>query len=259
VPRYASLESVVAEIASLAQGRPGGVFLGLAAGAWLDELGMKRAGVAQMREAMEVCRYLLEGREDGFAGRHYRIRAGWRPAYALPVGRVPLMLGAWGERMLALGGELADEVKIGGCASSEMVPLARQRVGNENVRIVLGAVAVVDEDGDSARRVARRRAVTYIPVVGVGDPVAREQFGDELRRISAAMARGDVKAAEAALPDELLARFAFAGTPEDLIRQAEGVFAAGASRIEFGSPHGRDDASGIRLLGERVLPYFRNS
>src|SRR5689334_24712767 len=38
VPRYASLESVVAEIASLAQRHPGGVFLGLVAGAWLDEL-----------------------------------------------------------------------------------------------------------------------------------------------------------------------------------------------------------------------------
>jgi 5,10-methylenetetrahydromethanopterin reductase len=116
---------------------------------------------------------------------------------------------------------------------------------------------VVDEDGDAARRVARSRAVTYIPVVGAGDPVAREQFGDNLRRISAAMAAGDVESAEAALPDALLSRFAFAGTPEDVIRQAEGIFEAGAGRIEFGSPHGIDAASGIRLLGDKVLRHFR--
>src|SRR6476661_1809070 len=70
VPRYASLESVVAEMAVLSQGRPGGVFLGLVAGAWLDELGLKRAGVSQMREAMDVCRYLLDGRDEGFDGQH---------------------------------------------------------------------------------------------------------------------------------------------------------------------------------------------
>ena len=257
VPRYASLESVVAEMASLAQGRPGGVFLGLVSGAWLDEIGLKRAGVSQMWEALAVCRYLLDGREEGFVGKHYNVKAGWRPSYALPASRVPLMLGAWGERMLALGGELADEVKIGGSASAEIVTLARTRVGNDGVGIVLGAVTVVDEDGDAARRIARRRAVTYIDVIGANDPTAREQFGDNLSRIKEAMAQGDVEAAEAALPDELLRRFAFAGTPEEVIRQAEGVFEAGSARIEFGSPHGLDEASGIRLLGERVLPYFK--
>jgi 5,10-methylenetetrahydromethanopterin reductase len=257
VPRYASLESVVAEVASLALGRPGGVFLGLASGAWLDEIGLRRAKVSQMREALGLCRYLLNGRDDGFEGEHYRVKAGWRPMYAMPALRVPLMLGAWGERMLALGGELADEVKVGGSASPEIVSIARRRMGNEGVGVVLGAVTVVDEDGAAARRVARRRAVTYIEVVGANDPVAREQFGEELRRIGEAMARGDVEAAEASVPDELLRRFAFAGTPEEVIRQAEGVFEAGALRIEFGSPHGVDDAAGIRMLGERVLPYFQ--
>jgi 5,10-methylenetetrahydromethanopterin reductase len=256
VPRYASLESVVAEVAALTLGRPGGAFLGLAPGAWLDELGLRPAGVDQMHEAMAVCRYLLDGRDDGFSGAHYTVRAGWQPGYELPAGRVPIMLGAWGERLLGLAAELADEVKVGGTASAEMVPLARKRIGTERVRIVLGAVTVVDEDGERARKVARRRALTYIPVIGANDPVAREQFGNELRRIREAMAAGDVAAAEAALPDALVSRFAFAGTPGDVIRQAEGVFAAGAQRIEFGAPHGLDEASGIRLLGERVLPYF---
>ena len=38
------------------------------------------------------------------------------------------------------------------------------------------------------------------------------------------------------------------------IRQAEALFAAGARRVEFGTPHGLDPEEGIRLLGERVLP-----
>jgi hypothetical protein len=72
------------------------------------------------------------------------------------------------------------------------------------------------------------------------------------------MAVGDVDAAEAALPDELLSRFAFAGTAEDVYRQAEGIFEAGAERIEFGSPprcRWGGPASGS--WARRVLPHFR--
>ena len=60
-----------------------------------------------------------------------------------------------------------------------------------------------------------------------------------------------------AIPDEMLERFAFAGNPDDVVRQAEAAFAGGATRVEFGTPHGRDEAAAIRLLGERVLPYFK--
>ena len=266
VPRYRSLESATAEIAALARLRPGGVFLGLAPGAWMEALGLKPAGVEQMHEALSVCRYLLQDRTDGFEGRTYRVERGWRPSYSLPSLPVPLMLGAWGQRMLALGGELADEVKVGGGCAPGIAALVRGRLlpglrraarNDDEVRVVVGAVSVVDEDGDSARLAAKRRAVTYIPVVGGRDPVARENFGAELARIGDAMSRRDVDAAVEALPDELLARFAFAGTPGQVIRQAEALYEAGAERIEFGAPHGLEEARGVELFGRRVLPYFR--
>ncbi|HBY45071.1 MAG TPA: LLM class flavin-dependent oxidoreductase, partial [Chloroflexi bacterium] len=59
------------------------------------------------------------------------------------------------------------------------------------------------------------------------------------------------------IPDDLLDRFAFAGTPTQVIEQCEAIFAAGATRIEFGTPHGITAEGGIRLLGERVLPALR--
>ena len=65
--------------------------------------------------------------------------------------------------------------------------------------------------------------------------------------------------AAALVPDDLLDRFAFSGTPDQIVRQAEALFAAGATRIEFGTPHGFTDAGGLRLLGERVLPGLRGS
>jgi 5,10-methylenetetrahydromethanopterin reductase len=59
------------------------------------------------------------------------------------------------------------------------------------------------------------------------------------------------------IPDELLARFAFAGRPA--AEHVAAVFEAGASRVEFGSPHGRTDVYGVELIGEKVLPAVREA
>jgi 5,10-methylenetetrahydromethanopterin reductase len=56
------------------------------------------------------------------------------------------------------------------------------------------------------------------------------------------------------ISDELVDRFALAGTPNDVVRQVEDLFAAGASRVEFGTPHGLTAREGLHLLGRRVMP-----
>jgi 5,10-methylenetetrahydromethanopterin reductase len=55
----------------------------------------------------------------------------------------------------------------------------------------------------------------------------------------------------------MLERFVIAGNPDDVVRQVDSLAQAGASRVEFGNPHGIDEAEGVRLLGQRVLPHFR--
>ena len=50
------------------------------------------------------------------------------------------------------------------------------------------------------------------------------------------------------ISDDLLDRFAFSGSPVDIIQQAERLFEAGAGRVEFGTPHGLKSETGIRLL-----------
>ena len=47
------------------------------------------------------------------------------------------------------------------------------------------------------------------------------------------------------------------GTPSAIANHAHDLFAAGADRVEFGTPHGRTPATGLRLLGEAVLPALR--
>jgi len=265
VPKYRTMEPIIGDIARLDSIRPGKAYLGLTSGAWMEQVGIKPATVQQLREAAEVSRYLLEKRDDGFHGEYYKVRPGFKVNYPTPNTKVPLLIGAWGERMATLAGEIADEIKVGGSANPLMVDIIRRRVNvgteranrkPEDIGIVLGAVTVVDENREKALYIARRRAVVYIDVIGDKDPTAMADFPEEIAAIKTAMFHGDVGGAVQHLPDNLTRRFLFAGTPKDIIKQTEEIFAQGATRVEFGSPHGINGIEGIRLLGEKVLPYF---
>ena len=119
-----------------------------------------------------------------------------------------------------------------------LVARAPRRGAGRDVGLVAGAVTVVDRDGARAREHARREVAMYLEVVAGFDP----------RRSTSS--RGGAPA----LTDELLDLFAFAGTPARIAEHAAALFDAGATRVEFGTPHGLDERAGIELLAREVLP-----
>ena len=209
---------IAAAISMLDAASGGRAYLGLARGAWLETIGIRQVDPAT---AVRGAAAFVQSRT-----------------------KVPLLIGGWGRRMVALAGEIADELKVGGSANADIVPLMRQRLAIGAARagrppgatgIVLGAVTVIDEDGAAARRLARDAVARYYDVIARFDPTT------------------PLVAGGAQLPDEVLDRFAFAGTPDQVTRQVDRIFAAGASRVEFGAPFGLDPVAGLRLLGTRVL------
>jgi 5,10-methylenetetrahydromethanopterin reductase len=220
-----------------------------------------------LRDAIGAIQHVLAGREDGFQSDLFPIPKGRLFQYAVLRPEIPLLIGTWGPKLAALAGEVAAEVKIGGSTNPAMVPVMRGYLAAGETRadrapgsvgIALGAVTVVDEDGAAARAWVRREVARYLPVVAPLDPTLTDDAPkDLLDRMAALVASADDDGASALVPDDLLDRFAFSGTPMQIIRQVEAVFAAGATRVEFGTPHGFTDAGGIQLLGERVLPAFR--
>jgi len=258
---------VAAQTALLADVARGGVYMGFSRGAWLEDVGIHepKPALQAMREAVEVWRYFLEGRTGGYEGQVYRIAPHVRAAFPLPEGRIPLLIGTWGEKLCALAGELADEVKIGDSANPDIVPLIQGyiAVGEQgagralgSVGVVVGAVSVIDEDRQAARAAARRAVALYLPVVAALDPTVQVEPA-LIERLRLHVQHQEDEQAAALISDELLERFAFAGDASDFIRQADALFQAGAARVEFGTPHGLDARTGIRLLGEEVLPALR--
>ena len=68
------------------------------------------------------------------------------------------------------------------------------------------------------------------------------------------VAASDDAAAGALLSDDVLDRFAFAGSPDRVAGHAEEVLDAGARRVDFGTPHGIPEQRGVELLCREVLP-----
>lgn len=257
---------IAGQIAALDAASDGRAYLGLVRGAWLDAVGAELDHpITRLRETAEIVRRLLRGDRSGFAGRHYRLAPGIAFEYPILRPEIPLLIGAWGSRMAALAGEIADEVKVGGSTNPAFVPVIRARIAAGERRaarpegavgVALGAVTVVSEDGERARALARREVARYLPVVAPLDPTVAIPPAD-LSRMAALVTTGDLDAAAALVPDNLLDRFAFSGTPAQIAAQTRALFAAGATRVEFGTPHGITSVEGIRLLGERVLPMLR--
>ncbi|HEX5501686.1 MAG TPA: LLM class flavin-dependent oxidoreductase [Thermomicrobiales bacterium] len=254
------------QLAYLDAASDGRAYLGLARGAWLDSLGIPQPRpVAALRDAVAIVRRLLRGERAPYRGEVFRLEEYHARQYLVARPDLPVLLGGWGPRIVALAGEVADELKVGGSANPALVPVMRARLASGAARagrapgdigLVFGAVTVVAEDDAAARALARREVARYLPVVAGLDPTVAVE-PDLLARVAEAVRRDDFAAAGALIPDDLLDRFAFAGSPRRLVAQVQALLAAGADRIEFGTPHGLTAREGLRLLGERVLPAFR--
>ena len=237
----------------LAQAAPGRTYLGLARGAWLDFVGVRpKSAITKLHDAFITIRHLLRQDKSPLPGKHFPIAGGDTLRWDIEDSEIPFLLGTWGKKTIAACQQFATEIKLGGTANPGVVPWLRGQI-DDSVGIVIGAVTVVDEDGTAARTIARREVALYLPVVAKLDPTVVVE-PDRLAGIEAAAAEFDFETAATFVSDELLAKFAFAGTPKQVASQALELFEAGATRVEFGTPHGISAETGLRLLGEKVLP-----
>lgn len=231
---------IAGQAAALQAASGGRAYVGIARGAWLDRVGIHPdRPLRRLEEAVEVVRRLLTGDDDGYPGEIFSLDPGVR--LEATAGPVPILLGTWGPRGLELAARVADEVKLGGCANPDMIRLARQRLdaaGGAHVGLVAGAVTVVDESSSAAWELARAEVEMYLDVVAPLDETVTLPDGP--------------------VPQELLRRFTFAGSPDEIAAHAAECVAAGATRIEFGTPHAAVPAHGLRLLAEHVLPELQS-
>lgn len=253
--------NITGNIALIDEASGGRAYLGLARGGWLDFVGVRpKQSVQALQEAFTCIRHLLGGNTTALEQEIYPVAGGDTLRWKIRRASLPMLLGSWGLKTIAACHSMVSEIKLGGSANPAIIPHYRkylQAMGAaRDLDIVMGAVTVIDEDGEAARALAKREVALYLPVVAGLDRTLQIE-PEILEGITAAAAAYDFESASRYISDEMLAAFALAGTPGDIITQTEALFAAGASRVEFGTPHGLSTDSGLRLLGEKVLPAFK--
>jgi probable F420-dependent oxidoreductase len=170
--------------------------------------------IGQMREYLTLVRACLTGESVSFDGSYYSVRR-FKLGVRLGERKPKIVVGALGERMLRLAGELADGVLLNYLPSSH-VPwsVARVREGGEAaIYAYVHAGVTTRADGLDA---ARRDLFGYAVVDSYAHNFTLAGFGDEVAEVRARHKAGDREGAVAAVSDAMVDAI-------DYIGDAEGV------------------------------------
>jgi 5,10-methylenetetrahydromethanopterin reductase len=220
---------IATAIATLDELSGGRAVLGLGAGGTNHRmLGIARqAPVAALREAIGLIRGLLAGDEVTVAGRVVRAHDA-KLDFAPPRPSIPIAVGARGPRTLELAGELADQVIVGNVATPEgwSYAIARIEAGSEragrridDVRLTAWLYCCITDRPEQARNAVRPMVATSLvtsrPILhelGIELPV---DFAQAMEAMNWSLSREAVARAASAVPDDIVDRFALAGTPSE--------------------------------------------
>jgi 5,10-methylenetetrahydromethanopterin reductase len=215
-----------------------------------------------MRESITIMRKLISGRKiANYEGSSMRIR---NTVFEAKDADISIYLGARGNRMLKLAGEVADGVNLTSPVShiKEAVKMIRQgrketkRLGSE-----FHVCNYIPTSIGHNRREAMNEAkwntaelVAYNPeamVLGAGIT------NNERNRVRQAMLARDEESLRKMITDDMINAFSASGTVEDCIRKVRLHIEAGVDHPILAFPLGPNRRTAIELIAEHIAPAFR--
>lgn len=229
-----------------------------------DQLGIAHdKPLATLREAVQVVRYFLSGRDDGFSGEVFSVQPGVGFKWKGYREDMPIFVGSRSPGGMAVAGEVADELHLPNCVAPEFIALAKEQVrqgmqkaGRNGKMIPLASSPQcgISREREAAVRHAQERIGGFIEWM----EVPCELIGispDERARLSEAKGRGDLDTLYRNVTGRYLQAFAVAGTPHDVIEQLERLADLGFDHITLNEPGPNLDEA-LELLGKEVIPHF---
>ena len=217
-------------------------------GAWWDPLARnvgidRRKPLLAMRETVEVMRRLLALENVTFHGEFHHV-----DGIELDVvhGRreprhVPIMIGATGDKMMEMTGEIADGAVLNYCVppeyndkAMELLDIGARRVGRTVYDLDRPQLIVcsVHEDRDEAIRGAKMLLTQYLaqqPHIAKASGVTQDVV-DKIQSILGWPAtKEQIKQAMVYVPDDLVLRITATGTPTEVIAKVQEYVKRGAT------------------------------
>lgn len=235
-------------VGTLAEMSGGRAMLGIGPGSsGFHTLGIDRSRVVtRLREAIELIRLLLTSAEnvtyEGQTVRFINDRLGFGP---LPP--VPVVIGTRGPKLLALAGEIADRVVIGGYCSRPTVEWALGHVDRgltragrdpKDLKVSVMVYASIDDDRrralDAARwgsLVALWSSLNVLDELPLGVAVPEELL-HYMRTTQKSFHPEAMEPGMRLIPDELLGPLSFAGDADDCRAQLQDLARSGDGRVD---------------------------
>lgn len=261
--------------ASVAELAPGRVSLGIGSGdSGVYALGGGRATLARLAGGIEAIRGLLAGRATTWDGAEARLSWSASP--------LPLLVAAHGERSLRLAGRIGDGVIVGLGVSPDIVGKALEIIDTEaaavgrtidHANVWFTSPWMVDPQPGVARRNALwiiTSLAHHVTRSGPGGKLLPPDLADavvELGRAYDLSTHGNPteaqidgyvrRAEELDIAEELLARWAIAGTPDEVVGQVQRAIAAGAEALDVANDSAPDQVlARPRAIAAHVMPHL---
>ncbi len=219
----------------------------------------------RIREGVELMRRVWRGENAQFDGQVFH----WSDQCYLRFkpfrDRIPIYVSGFADDDLELSGEIGDG-SLPMVTPPESARLMAGRVlrgvrkaGKDPSEFDLCGCAwfSISEDGKGTRTDTLKDILAYFghymdeeALATVG--LSRADFAETKRLVDC----GNYPGAREAVTPEMM-KLAIVGSPKDAIAKIEMLAEAGVTQVSIGGPLGPDPAASIRLIGEKIIPYFR--
>ncbi len=220
--------------------------------------------LVRTREAVEIIRALLRGEVVNYDGKAFQWSEQCYLRFKPYRDAVPIYVCPFGPDYLALSGAIGDgslpmitPPESASYMVSSILQGARD-AGRNPAEIDIAGCAWLSlaQERSEATNVLRQMVSYFGPYL---EAPALETIGlglDDFRPLGRLVEAGRYDEASNLVTDQM-ADLAIRGTPEDVIRRIETIADMGVTQISLGGPLGPDPAEAIRLMGEKVIPYFK--
>ncbi len=222
--------------------------------------------VQRTREAVEIIRALLRGEVVAYQGESFQ----WTDQCYLRFepfrDQVPIYVCAFGTQYLALSGAIGDgslpmiTPPESAAYMVAAITAGARDAGRDPAEVDIAGCAWLSLAGDrgEATNVLRQMVSYFGPYLETPALATIGLTSEDFRAINRLVKAGRYQEAESLVTDEMT-DLAVRGTPEDVIRRIETIAEMGITQINLGGPLGPDPAEAIRLMGEKVIPYFKSA
>jgi len=219
--------------------------------------------LARTREAVEIIRALLRGEVVNYQGEAFQWTEQCYLRFEPCRDQVPIYVCAFGEEYLALSGAIGDGslpmITPPESAGLMVEPITAGAIaaGRDPAEVDIAGCAWLSLAADRAdANWVMRQMISYFgPYL---EPPALATIGltpGDFSEIARLVESGRHDDAARLVTDEMTG-LAITGTPDDVIKRVESLASNGITQVSLGGPLGPDPDEAIRLMGERVIPYF---